>query len=256
MINKPVTAQYQNLHCKICDGSTKIYGVCDFNKSCEGDRILNQMPLIGVAVYYHRCNDCGFIFTIDFDTWSKDDFLNNIYNDQYIVVDPEYKNIRPKNCIEWFYSVFGKKNNLSVLDYGAGTNDFSQLLQNDGIDAIGWDPMWQIQPQFDKNKKFDVITAIEVLEHTPFPCETIREMINYLKPTGQIIFSTLVNDTMTTEGINSYYISPRNGHVCMYSGKSLEILFDQFGMRMKPFEIVMEDSRVMYDGVRHRAVWK
>ena len=44
---------------------------------------------------------------------------------------------------------------------------------------------------------------------------------------------TLSNDIIRDEGVNYWYLAPRNGHVCMYSNDSLQILFDKVGMSVQ-----------------------
>lgn len=231
-----VSYKYQGLRCKICNGDTSILGVKDFNRTCEEEKGLKVFPLVGFAIYYHRCDNCGFIFTTDLDSWTVDDFVKNIYNEEYLKVDPDYSGKRPKDCVTWFSPMLGGDKSISLLDYGAGNDLFSKELVRQGYSAKGWDPMWQTDPTFDKNTTFDVVTAFEVLEHTPTPLETLKEMIGFVKPeSGQVVFSTLINDIIGDQGSNYWYLAPRNGHVCMHSTKSLSIMFDAVGMDVQSF---------------------
>jgi len=229
-----ITNKYKSVTCKICDGQTSILGLVDFNKNCEGNKTKDKMPFIGHAVYYHQCNSCKFIFTVDFDEWTIDDYLENIYNEDYDIVDPEYVSKRPKGLAKWLLPFLGDDQSTTILDYGAGNSTFGKEMTGLGWSCESWDPMWKQPPTFDKNQKFDIITAFEVLEHTPTPYETAKEIINFLNPeTGQIVIQTLCNDIIKNEGIDHFYISPRNGHVCMHSLHSIEIMFDRLGMTVE-----------------------
>lgn len=224
--------RYQNIPCKICGSKTKIFGVCDFNKSCEGEKLEHILPLSGTPVYYLQCEYCKFIFTVDFDHWSVEKFKTYIYNDQYILVDPEYLIIRPKNIAEWIRPFINQFQ--TILDFGSGSGEFSKQLSLYGFTAQSYDPIVDDKISFDKDFKFDIVTAFEVLEHTPDPYFTAKEMIKFLRPKhGKIITMTVTNDEISHQKINHWYIAPRNGHICMHSKMSLEIMFDKLGMKVK-----------------------
>lgn len=231
-----IRARYQNLRCKICQSATTVLGVCDFNKTCEEEKKKKIFPFIGVPIYYHQCTNCQFIFTVDLDSWIIDDYLDNIYNNEYIKADPSYTNERPEFCYRWFSPMLNNDRSISILDYGAGNNRFREILHKQGYQAESWDPMWKKEITFDADKKFDVITAFEVFEHTPTPWETMKQVIDFLNPEhGSIVFSTLINDIIGQEGSNYWYLAPRNGHVCMHSSKSLAYMFDKLGMELQSF---------------------
>lgn len=222
--------KFQNLECKVCKSSTKVYGIVDFNKSCE--ELKNKfLPFSGRAVYYHQCTSCNFIFTTDFDNWSLEEFSKEIYNDDYEIVDPEYWEIRPKNLAQWVQPLLNGDKSLKIFDYGAGTAVFGDELEELGYTVDSWDPLWGDPLDQNKLNSYDVVTAFEVLEHSPSPYDTAKEIISLTKKgEGQIVIHTLANDIIRSEGVSYWYIAPRNGHVCMYSNKSLDILFDNLGM--------------------------
>ena len=216
-------------HCNICKGKAIYWGCVDINKSAE--EINNTfLPYAGQAIYYKKCEECGHIFSTDFDKWSKQDFRDRIYNDDYIKVDPEYDGTRSRRDVQWFKQ-FCPDKQYKIIDYGAGNQVFGDELNKIGYQVTSWDPMWGTDKP---NEQFDIMTAFEVLEHTPTPIETVSEMISLLKPNGQIVFSTYVNDVLQNKRNPMFwYLAPRNGHVCMYSYKSLEVLFGMFGYKVK-----------------------
>jgi len=230
-----IIKKYENVTCKICDGATSIFGSCDFSKSCQG-----QIPLTGHAIYYHKCQNCQYIFTIDFDDWTRDDFIKNVYNEDYIKVDPEYDGTRSRNIIRWAYlgdldRSLGIDKSMNILDYGSGKAILAEEAKNIGWDVESWDPILDPDRKFDK--KFDIIGSVEVLEHTCTPYDTANEIISLLKPeTGRLIFSTHTNEYV--DDISYWYLAPRNGHVGMHSMKSLTLMFDKLGLEVLKLDML------------------
>ena len=208
--------------CKICAGSADLYGVVDFNKSCrEAENVF--LPLLGVPVYYHRCDNCGLIFSNAFDQWSAADFQNYIYNAAYAEVDPEHTDVHPRKLADMVFSFIKGAGDLRVLDYGGGTGLTAAVLRDKGIAAISWDPMREeAQPV---QSRFDLVTCFEVFEHTATPRSTAENALTFLDHKGVLLFSTLAIDTLTPRDAGFWYIAPRNGHITLYSPKSLQALF-------------------------------
>src|SRR6516164_5152616 len=81
--------------CKCCGAAALLYGVVDFHKNCEIYR-RRVLDVSGVPIYYYRCPACQFVFTTAFDHFTTDEFLKYIYNEEYLVVDPDYIESRPR----------------------------------------------------------------------------------------------------------------------------------------------------------------
>ncbi len=100
-----IVASAADRPCKICGAPASLYGIADFNKSCEEQRG-KKLPLSGAPIYYRRCGACKFIFTEAFDRWSPQDFHEHIYNDKYVEVDPDYTGARPRFNAERIIQIF------------------------------------------------------------------------------------------------------------------------------------------------------
>jgi SAM-dependent methyltransferase len=217
--------------CKICQSPSQLFGVVDFNKSClelRGERL----PLTGFAVYYHRCSQCGFIFTIAFDEWTPDAFRQIIYNEQYVAVDSDFVERRPtENAKAVGNTLRDFRASVQLLDYGGGTGLFAQRMREEGFRATTYDPFGDFTelPQ----ERFNCITCFEVLEHVPAPEETVATMAAMLEPKGMILFTTLLQPPdIDLRGLQWWYASPRNGHISLYSAASLVTLFRRQGLRV------------------------
>ncbi|WP_438393491.1 class I SAM-dependent methyltransferase [Caballeronia sp. DA-9] len=219
--------------CKICNSQAPLYGVADFNKSCEEARG-RYLPLVGVPVYYHRCNHCGLVFTRAFDDWTKADYAQHIYNEDYVLIDPDYIDVRPASNAGFIRDFIKKGRDLKCLDYGGGNGTLARLLQEAGVDAHSWDPMDAVGSP-SPSGPFDFISAFEVLEHTPKPVATVREALSMLSPRGVLVFSTLTIDHVPARGMDNWYIAPRNGHITLYTRRALLTLFEGEGYRVHHF---------------------
>ena len=218
--------------CKVCGGPAALYGVVDFNKNCLEVRGV-YLPLTGVPVYYHECKGCGLIFSNAFDTWSAADFQEHIYNAEYINVDPDYVDTRPRQTAEMVFNFIKQGSRLQVLDYGSGNGLMSQVLCERGIDATSWDPV--NNEALPDKKDFDVVTCFEVFEHAASPQATNKEILTFLAPSGVVVFSTLTTDQLPYRDVGYWYIAPRKGHITIYSRKALKTLFAGFGYKVHHF---------------------
>jgi SAM-dependent methyltransferase len=118
------------------------------------------------------------------------------------------------------------RDNLSILDYGGGNGVLARVLTKAGFRAATYDPftIFFARPQ----GRFDLITCFEVLEHSPFPDRTVSDMSRLLADEGIILCSTLTQPSNFDQlGLGWWYAGPRNGHVSLYSRRSLTILFQK-----------------------------
>lgn len=208
-------------HCKICEGDTKVWGYTDFNKTCNDHP---EFRWIGVPITYSKCKSCGLIATDYFDNWNNEMFAEEIYNEDYGLVDPDYISVRPQSNAEFISKLVSK--DKTIMDYGGGNGKTAEILRSMGYQATFWDVHSGLQkPQ----GRFDVVVSIEVFEHTTTPVETFEEAISFLKDDGRLVYTTLTNNNLKNHEMH-WYLSPRNGHVLMHSYESLDELGAKFGM--------------------------
>jgi SAM-dependent methyltransferase len=151
-------------------------------------------------VYYQRCPNCGHIEAPQFRRWSAERFISEIYNAEYISLDPDFQRRRPLSNAEFLHRT---------------------------------DPFVDNAP-LNRELYFDLVTAFEVFEHVPDPNQLMRSIVELMSERGVLIFSTLLSDAHVVPGerLTWWYAAPRNGHVSLYSRKSLSHLAGNFGMRL------------------------
>ncbi len=219
--------------CKICGSPSRIFDVVDFNKHCGPDPY--QYGVAQVHVTYYRCERCSLIFTELIDDWSDGELSRFIYNDDYIKVDPEYVDERPRRTAAHMSKVLRGCESLRILDYGSGAGVFASEMTAFGYsDITCYDPISHPEKP---TGRFELITCFEVIEHSPRPLETMRDMVSMLSDDGAI----LIGQTTQPANIDQlrgawWYIAPRNGHVSTYSKLTFSELARRVNLSFRPSE--------------------
>jgi SAM-dependent methyltransferase len=217
--------------CPICQRACLPYDVVDFSKSCM-EQHTTFLKLSGVPIYYFLCEGCGFCFAPEISAWGIEAFEEKIYNSEYKDVDPSYLMKRPHARYEDLISMFGKvKDKIRHLDYGGGEGFLVKLLQGSGWNSTSYDPFVNKDVKVKDLGTFDLITAFEVFEHVPDVNALMSDLGSLLAPNGIVFFSTMLSDgeILKNGRLNWWYASPRNGHISLFSKKSLSLLSKNYG---------------------------
>jgi 2-polyprenyl-6-hydroxyphenyl methylase/3-demethylubiquinone-9 3-methyltransferase len=224
------------IRCKCCGGAARYFGSADFNDHCLRHQ-QHVLPRANVPVPYHRCATCGFLFTAAFDRFTPDDFRRYIYNEQYILADPEYAEARPRRSAEFVARILPAAKGLRILDYGGGNGVHAQTLRTLGFANIEvYDPFVE---QFSRRPQgqFDLVTCSEVVEHSPDPRGVLGELCDLIHDDGMIFFTTLLQPPDIHQlGTSWWYLAPRNGHVSLFTTDALIAALRPRQMRMGSFD--------------------
>lgn len=185
-----------------------------------------------MLVDYHLCERCGFCFAPQFRDWDPAQFEQRIYNDDYASVDPDYLDARPRaNAAALVSLIGGHGKAIRHLDYGGGTGLLSRLLQDAKWQSASYDPFSDSDLSIERLGRYDLITAFEVFEHVPDVQGLMSSLASLLERPGLILFSTLLSDGHVGPGkpLAWWYAAPRNGHVSLFSRRSLAVLGSTHG---------------------------
>lgn len=132
-------------------------------------------------------------------------------------------NILDAGCGTQRYRKYCKHLQYFSQDFGQYTGDGTGLQISDwkygNLDYIG--DIWEIN---ETDKKFDVVLCTEVMEHIPYPNETIKEFSRVIKTGGEII---LTAPFASLPHMRPYYY---------YSGFSIE--WYEFILKENGFEVL------------------
>jgi hypothetical protein len=219
------------MKCPICRGQAVPHDVVDFNKSCE-EKHGKFLPLSGEPIYYNLCHECGFCFAPSMYDWTAEMFAEKVYNDDYIKVDPEYAESRPRSnadFMSWLFPNFPA--GCRHLDYGGGNGALSRILRQRGWDSTSYDPFANRDVDPATLGRFDLISAFEVFEHFPDVRACLDSIVQRMRQPSVLLFGTLVSDgsIRPNERLSWWYAAPRNGHVNLFTNRSLRTLAKQYG---------------------------
>lgn len=130
----------------------------------------------------------------------------------------------------------------SWLDFGCGAGGLVQYLRDEGISgAVGFEQSWSLDRLIGRGVAvleeseldtrigaFDVITAIEVIEHMADPVTELKRMRALLKP-GGILFLTTGNARPYRGKINQWrYVIPEI-HISLFEPSTLGVALEKAG---------------------------
>ncbi len=179
-----------------------------------------------------RCRSCQFVFVadpwLDYDLIYSEDYYNGRGADtklNYVgEVQQPTRSVRQyewRGVLERVRTLAPLSQDTKWLDFGCGTGGLVQYLRSQGVDAIGFEQGWCAEllrkngnPTIDEDDfdryggSFDIVSAVEVIEHTPDPVAMLRSIRGLLRP-GGLLFITTGNAQSFHDRITSWrYVTP------------------------------------------------
>jgi SAM-dependent methyltransferase len=211
-----------------------------------------------------RCEACGFAFIAN--PWTD---FEQIYDDRYYagqgadpLVDYRFELDEPGRTIrhyEWrgitrrVERLVGGLDRIQWLDFGCGNGGLVRyLLKHTGVSACGFEqgaiatsaqacgiPIRSAEALEQERGSFDVVTAIEVLEHAIDPLAELRTIRRLLRP-GGLLFLTTGNAAPFSARLASWpYVVPEI-HVSFFEPRTLDHALRECGFR--PAHVPTDDG--------------
>lgn len=187
----------------VCD----LYGCSDYEVICENDRRFKKLRTVA-------CTSCGLMRTNPMPTEAEiNEYYSSIYRLDYgpISSKPTRRHLnrshrKAANRMEVLAPAL--KPGAQILDFGCGAGVFLSHAKNAGFETLGIEPgiafakfasdefgldiINDIWENVELARQFDVITAVEVLEHLRHPVDAMRWLRDNLAEDG-IVYITVPN---------------------------------------------------------------
>lgn len=175
---------------------------------------------------FHVCESCDFI--------SKDHTLYVSLQEEkhkYDLHQNDHDNLGYVNYLYNFYESsikpYIKKGN--ILDFGSGpTPVFQSILIKEGYQVDIYDYFYAPNQDY-KQKQYDLISAIEVVEHLQDPMPTFKHLKDRLKSGGYLSVMTLFHQNDFSKFKDWFYIRDET-HVSFYTSKTFKNIAQQLDM--------------------------
>lgn len=205
---------------------TNICKIC----SCETRKIIS----LKFNIEYNYCDNCEFI--------SKDEKYVITSAEELRIYNNHNNSIEDLKYVEYFNkfiitSILPYITKGKVLDFGSGPVPvFSILLERDYKFKVDiYDYFYQPDKVY-VDKKYDLITSTEVIEHLKNPIEYFSLFKNLLVENGYLSIMTLFHPNNDFEFLNWHYMRDMS-HISFYTPKTMRFIADAIG-----FEIIFCDS--------------
>ena len=197
------------MQCIICDADTKYF----------------TDTQMGVETYL--CSHCGVIFK---DPKTYEDFETQ--KRRYDLHENHAEDEGYQRYFQQFLDfVLPQSEKPTVaLDLGSGRSTLlSNMLAAQGIIAASYDPIYHPDTAY-RDKRYDLITSVEVFEHLHDPMAVFAELVSLLNPNGTLVIRTELAPT-EREAYLAWYYRRDPTHIVFFSPRTFQVMCERAGVR-------------------------
>ena len=195
--------------CKICSASTALI------KNYKTEKL------------YSRCKECDYIFMNK--EFYIDETRERLHYDKH---DNNFACLGYVEMFETLIAEFVPLNEIeNALDFGCGEGKVLPiLLEKKGVSCDVYDLFYFPQKVY-KDKKYDLITSTEVIEHLENPLEILQELSSHLNDGAYLLLMTRFHPQDDDRFLEWFYIRDIT-HIGFFSLKTFEYLAEKLSLKL------------------------
>jgi SAM-dependent methyltransferase len=233
----------------------------------------------------YRCRTCGYAFVpdpwLDHEAIYSEDYYSGRGADPWVDYISEWNH--PSTAVrqyEWrgvltlVESLHPLSRETTWLDFGAGLGGLVRYVrERRDVRMFGYEPGSRVRPsseavpylatsELDSGAySFDIVTAVEVLEHTAEPLKELSRIRALLKP-GGLFFYTTGNAAAHRDALLSWPYFVPEIHISLYEPRALALALQRTGFRpefrgfLPGFTDIIRFKVLKSLRIRHVAWWE
>ena len=180
---------------------------------------------MGVETYH--CGHCGVIF--------KDPKIHENFEIQKTRYDLHENDAEDEGYRRYFqqfldFVLAQSETPFTALDFGCGRSTLlSDMLAGQGITSESYDPIYHPDTEY-TNKKYDLITSVEVFEHLHDPMAVFAELASLLNSGGILAIRTEFSYARKEAYLQWYYRRDPT-HIVFFSPETFRVMCERVGVR-------------------------
>lgn len=195
-----------------------------------------------------QCRQCGHVFSNP--RWMAEELLDaySAVEDETYVMERSGRERTFKRHLQVLEKWAGPGRGRHLLDVGAYIGVFIEVARSHGWDAVGIEPsQWAAgigqsknlpiiegtlgAPEL-RNRRFDVITMWDVIEHLDDPSAELAKIYELLNPGGVLAVHTMDIESTAAKSMGSRWPWLMDMHIHYFSRKTLAEILEQSGYEM------------------------